>query len=69
MFEEEMDALNGIDKRTADFSLRIPEITKLRLDQLSPAMKRALNDRILILMDRTIHEAEYIPGKYLKSED
>jgi len=68
MNEIAMDALRDIDKRTADFSLRIPEITKSKIDKLSGSMKRRLNDCLLLTMDRVLHEAEYVPGKYLKSD-
>lgn len=67
--KEVMDALRDIDKRTADFSLRIPEITKLKIDQLPLAYKRRLNDCILLTMDRILHDADYIPGKHLKTEE
>jgi len=66
--ENEMD-VRDMDKRTADFSLRIPEITKTYIDKLPASMKRDLNDRIILLMDRVIHEASYTPGRYLKSEN
>ena len=69
MNEIAMDALRDIDKRTADFSLRIPEITKAKIDRLSGSMKRRLNDCLLLTMDKLLHEADYIPGRNLKSGD
>jgi len=36
------------DKRTEDFSLRIPEYTKQLLDKLTKHQKSKLNDQILI---------------------
>lgn len=64
-----MEALTDIDKRTADFSLRIPEITKANIDRLSSTQKRNLNDRVLLTIDRVLHEASYVPGRYLRSGD
>jgi len=59
----------SIDKCTENYNIRIPEITKQYLDKLSPKLKQKLKDRILDAMDMTIHEGQYEPGKYLKSED
>ena len=67
--EEAMDALRDIDKRTADFSFRIPEITKAKIDRLPKQMKSRLNDCLLLAMDRVLHEADYVPGKNLKTSD
>jgi len=56
------------DKLTAEFSLRIPEITKADIDRLSKSAKRELNDRILVTMARAIHDARFDPQHYLKSD-
>lgn len=66
--DNRMEDLSNIDKLTESFSIRIPEITKHRLDKLSPAMKRRLNDSILIAMARVLHDSEFDPSMYLKSE-
>ena len=67
--EQAMEALRDIDKRTADFSLRIPEITKSLIDRLPKPVKSRLNDCLLLTIDRILHEANYVPGRNLKSGD
>jgi hypothetical protein len=57
------------DKLTAEFSIRIPEITSEKIRALPKAWKKELNVRLLRVMDQTIHEASYVPGKYLRTED
>ena len=56
------------DKRTEDFSLRIPEYTKQLLDKLTKHQKSKLNDQILITMARALHEAKFEPEVYLKED-
>lgn len=53
------------DKRTEEFTMRVPEITKAAIDRLSPHFKRRLNDRILVTMAAVIHEATFDPRRYL----
>ena len=56
------------DKLTESFALRIPECTKRKLDKLSQKNKKSLNEALLITIARTLHEADFEPGKYLKEE-
>lgn len=71
MFErdEAMEALRNIDKCTADFSLRIPEVMDAAIKRLPKHKKPGLNDSVRLAIDRYLHEAEYRPGKYLKTGD
>ncbi len=63
-----VEELQDIDKLEVNFTLRIPEVTKRQLERLPAAMKKKLNNRILLTMARTLHDADYDPRKYLKSE-
>jgi len=65
-----MDVLNSLemDKRTEVFAIRIPKILKDRLDGLPKAHKDGLNERLIIEMARTIHNANFNPIEYLISE-
>jgi len=56
------------DKLTESFAMRIPEITKRKLDKLSPKDKKSLNEALLITIARVLHEADFAPGKYLKEK-
>ena len=56
------------DKRTEEFSLRIPEYTKRLLDKLTKHQKSKLNDQILITIARAIHESKFDPEQYLKED-
>ncbi|NLF52539.1 MAG: hypothetical protein GX577_15530 [Leptolinea sp.] len=62
-----VEELQDIDKLEVNFTLRIPEVTKGQLERLPPGMKKKLNNRILLTMARTLHEADFDPRKYLKS--
>ena len=53
------------DKRTEEFSMRIPEITKIELNKLTKHQKSKLIENILITMAQSIHNAKFEPGKYL----
>jgi hypothetical protein len=55
-------------KLTAMFPIRVPEITKAKLDKLNVSFKRKLNEEILITMARILHESEFDPSVYLKDE-
>jgi hypothetical protein len=46
------------DKRSAVFSIRIPEITAINLEKLSSAEKSSLNNDILKVMARHIHNCK-----------
>ena len=54
------------DKRTEEFSLRIPEYTKQLLDKLTKHQKSKLNDQILITIAMALHEAKFNAEEYLK---
>ena len=56
------------DKLTDQYVIRIPEITKRGLEQLSPVLKKKLNQQILLDMARIIHESKFDPSVYLTSE-
>ena len=56
------------DARISDFSLRIPEITKINLDKLTKHQKSRLNDQILITMAKAIHDAKFEAEAYLKED-
>lgn len=60
--------MEQIDKRTETYALRIPEITKAKTDRLSAAWKQKLNDALLLTIARILHESEFDPSVYLKSE-
>lgn len=55
-----------MDKRLETISVRVPSITKSKVDKLSATQKKALNEAILITIARAIHDAEFDPSKYLK---
>ena len=63
-----MNDIEEMDKCTEVFSLKIPEVTKIKVDKLPPAFKKKLNIEILITISRILHEAEFRPSLYLKSE-
>jgi hypothetical protein len=63
-----MHDIDDIDKCTEVFSLKIPEVTKLKLDKLSPSIKKKLREEILYAMARVLHDADFDPNLYLKSE-
>ena len=50
------------------YGLKIPEITKCHIDQLTPVQKKTLNERLMETMDEFLHVASYKKGKYLKSD-
>ncbi len=58
----------NIDKRTEKWEMRIAEVTKNKIEKMSPHFKRLMVQRILLVMDQTIYESEYVPGKNLTSE-
>ena len=55
------------DKLSETYSMRIPEITKNKIDKLPPPIKRKLNYELLLTIARVLHEAEFNPCDYLKS--
>jgi hypothetical protein len=74
-----MPDIEDIDKCTAVFSLKIPEITKSMIDKLPFSFKKKLKKEILLAITRVLHhrftksylvnlEAEFNPNLYLKSD-
>jgi len=59
--------IKDIDKLVENYQLRIPEITKHKIDNLSKQKKDQLNLEILITIARVLHEAEFNPQTYLKA--
>jgi len=55
-----------MDKKLETISVRVPSITKSKVDRLNPTQKKALNEAILVTVARAIHDAEFDPSKYLK---
>ena len=49
--------------------VRVPEITKEKIDKLSRVQKRQLNDEILQTIDSFLHRVSYVPGRFLKKQD
>lgn len=62
-------SIEKIDKLTETYSVRIPEILSEHLKQLSPAMKKRLNEDLLLVMAKHVHEASFDPGIYLCADD
>lgn len=62
------ETMNGIelDKLTETFSLRIPEITKHMIDNLSKADKTRLNEAIILTIARILHDSKFDAQLYLK---
>jgi len=58
-----------MDKCTASFAIRIPEILKADMDKLDAGQKKELNLRILVEMARCVHEYNFNPCQYLKTHD
>jgi len=56
------------DKLTETFSFRIPEITKHKLDKLPPHFKKTLTHELLRTIARVLHDAEFDPTVYLKTD-
>jgi hypothetical protein len=56
------------DKLTEEFTLRIPAITKIGIDKLPKHFKRRLNERTLITIAQSLHEAAFDPRRYLVEE-
>jgi hypothetical protein len=56
------------DKLTKCHSIKVPECTWKRLQALSdrnPAKLRELNDQLLIVIAKFLHDAEFDPARYL----
>lgn len=59
------------DKLDSEFTLRIPEIAKRRIEKVDPSRKKVLNKYILSLIDRFLYMEDYEHSRcrYLNSED
>lgn len=53
------------DKLTEEYTLRIPECTKRRVDRMSKLQRKSMNEQILVIIARFLHEAAFEPGRYL----
>lgn len=58
-----------MDKSTEVYSMKIPEVLKVRLDRLSRTQKVGLNNSILYEMVKAVHMSNLEPELYLKSSD
>jgi hypothetical protein len=67
--DEDFDCLLSLetDPLEKTHTIRVPQITKDKLDQLSRVQKRELNDELLKTIDRVLHRFDYVPGKNLKT--
>jgi hypothetical protein len=66
-----VDNMTGvsIDKCTENFSIRVPEVLKGKLDNLSKPQKAELKQRVMYLMARYLHENNFNPELYLSTQD
>ena len=59
------------DKLDSEFTLRIPEVAKSRIERVDASRKKVLNKHILSLIDQFLYAEDY--GKhrcrYLSTED
>ena len=60
--------LRDIDKLEENYTLRIPEITKHKIDKLPKNIRDTLNYEILITIAHVLHEADFDPRLYLSSD-
>lgn len=63
-----MADIEEMDKCEAIYPFRMPEITKRKVDKLSPSLKKKLNLELLLTTARILHESDFDPSLYLKSE-
>ena len=63
--------MNGveIDKCSENFTVKIPEILKVKLDRLSAPQKAKMKQELLYVMAKTLHRNEFDPEMYLSSKD
>lgn len=61
-------SMDQVDKLTESYTFRLPEITKLKTDNLSSAWKKKLNEALLHTTAKILHDSEFDPSKYLSSE-
>ncbi|NPV03847.1 MAG: hypothetical protein HPY67_03850 [Syntrophaceae bacterium] len=55
------------DKLDAIYQVRLPSMTKSMVDRLTAPWKKKLNAEILKTVSRVLHEANFRPSLYLKS--
>lgn len=61
--------IEKLDKLTETYSVRIPEILSEHLKALPPPLKKKLNEELLVVMAKHVHEARFDPGIYLCADD
>ena len=59
------------DKLDSEFTLRIPDVAKRRIDKVDASRKKVLNKHILSLIDQFLYSEDYEKkrGGYLNTED
>jgi hypothetical protein len=57
-----------VDKLVEEYTLRIPEVTKRRLDRLTKPQRKQMNELLLVSMAKFLHEANFDPSRYLAEE-
>ena len=57
-----------MEKLIEQYTFRIPEALKVRLEKLSPEWKMKLNHELRVTCARIIHESKFNPEYYLSSE-
>lgn len=56
-----------IDKLTEPFSMRIPEITKTLLENLTAEQKKSLHNAMLLIIAKHLHDSTFDPSLYLST--
>jgi len=56
------------DKLTEVISVRVPEITKAKIDKLTRTQRNRMNTKILMAISETLHEFNYDPNLYLRGD-
>lgn len=57
------------DKLTEQYTLKIPEVLKVRVSKLSPDVKKTLNTQLMVTMAKVIHHNSFNPETYLNTRD
>lgn len=57
-----------VDKLVEEYTLRIPEVTKRRVDRLTKPQRKQMNEVLLVSMARFLHEATFDPSRYLAED-
>ena len=66
---EDKESCLTTDKLFESFSLRIPTITKEHLEKMPKKFKKKLNEEIMLVMARVIHESRFDPSDYLSTKE